>query len=630
MLPRAAARSLRGRSTLIPAASPFQLRTYANNNKPPKSSNYKPLPRVAPIPSRHGPDALKPLNQASTQGGPSAAASRSSDQTGKPDYSTLQDEFQGGGKKGGNNVSSSADASPKDSELKAAEKSTQPEYSTLQDEFQTSSSSSANTTPQDTSPSAIDPAKAKTQQENVDSEPAEAPKQEEKFQIPLHDLTKGIPSTLDAELEAASSNKTDPNDLTSASSGGRGDRQMPASAYITSAERRRNRLYSWMFAGMFLFAFTGPIYLGRNWETDEEEKKHADAPSGWGLGLFYNRMKARLADTLDYYNEPTFPKLLPNPDPVWERPYTLVLSLEDLLLHSEWTREHGWRMAKRPGVDYFLRYLSQYYELVIFTSVASMNADPVIRKLDPYRIIMWPLFREATRYKNGEYIKVGYSPLIYRDSQLTVYQQDLSYLNRPLNRVIMIDTVPGHVKLQPENAIILPKWTGDPNDKDLVSLIPFLEYTAAMGFDDTRTVLKSFEGKHIPTEFAAREAQARERFQAQLVADRAKKPRRSGVGLLGSALGIKAMPGAIDPMTGEAVSFSEGFEQGKMLQDQVRERGQKQYEVLEREIRENGAKWLEEMKADEKKMNEEAMNGMKAGFISWFGLGKKDEKKEGK
>ncbi len=111
---------------------------------------------------------------------------------------------------------------------------------------------------------------------------------------------------------------------------------------------------------------------------------------------------------MDYYNEPAFPKLLPNPDPAWERPYTLVLSMEDMLVKQEWTREHGWRIAKRPGVDYFLRYLSQYYELVIFTSIPSMTADPIIRKLDPFRIVMWPLFREATRYKNGEYIKVSF------------------------------------------------------------------------------------------------------------------------------------------------------------------------------------------------------------------------------
>lgn len=162
-----------------------------------------------------------------------------------------------------------------------------------------------------------------------------------------------------------------------------------------------------MYALLFGSAIFGTVYLGRNWESTEEESKHPNAPSGWGFGLFYNRASARLADMLDYYNEPAFAKLLPDPDPAWERPLTLVLSLEDLLVHSEWTREHGWRMAKRPGVDYFLRYLSQYYELVIFTSLPSMAGDPIIRKLDPYRVVMWPLFREATRYKNGEYIKVS-------------------------------------------------------------------------------------------------------------------------------------------------------------------------------------------------------------------------------
>jgi import inner membrane translocase subunit TIM50 len=80
--------------------------------------------------------------------------------------------------------------------------------------------------------------------------------------------------------------------------------------------------------------------------------------------------------------------------------------LEDLLLHSEWSTKHGYRLAKRPGLDYFLRYLSSQYELVIFTSVKSMDADPIIRKLDPFRLVMWPLFREATRFEKGEYIKV--------------------------------------------------------------------------------------------------------------------------------------------------------------------------------------------------------------------------------
>lgn len=242
---------------------------------------------------------------------------------------------------------------------------------------------------------------------------------------PLPDLTRGIPSTLDYEIAQASSARSSPTSLnirddpSNTSAGGRQGSDFPNSAYISSLERRRNRIANFMYASILGFSIFGTIYLGRNWDTEDEEIGHPDAPSGWGLGLFYNRAQARLRDMLDYYNEPAFPKLLPKPDPMMERPYTLVLSLEDLLVHSEWTREHGWRSAKRPGVDYFLRYLSQYYELVIFTSVASMNADPIIRKLDPFRIVMWPLFREATRFKDGKYIKVTTAEyLIQRESNL--------------------------------------------------------------------------------------------------------------------------------------------------------------------------------------------------------------------
>ena len=81
-------------------------------------------------------------------------------------------------------------------------------------------------------------------------------------------------------------------------------------------------------------------------------------------------------------------KLLPDllPDP-YQRPYTLVLELNDALVHLVWDKETGWRgifsfhgynniiinlslylVATRPGVKQFLSYLSRYYELVIFTS----------------------------------------------------------------------------------------------------------------------------------------------------------------------------------------------------------------------------------------------------------------------
>ena len=399
MLTRIAVRSLRANLPLLQAnIRPNKLRSFAQNYKLNSSGDFK-VSSSAQSPNSSGPTA-QGTSQSTGKGGLNAAiaGSRSSDKSRNPDLSAAQDKFQTD-TKGEGNTRPTNSPGPGAATPRSTDTNSHPEYSTLQDEFQTTSTSDQNTTPQDTSPSAIDPALARKNEEAVPS--------------PLHDLTKGIPSTLDAELSNASSTSgAEPSDLGIAknepriSAGGRGRGQLPASAYITSAERRRNRLMNWMFGGIFLFCLTGPIYLGRNWETEEEEKKHPDIPSGWGLGPFFNRARARLADTLNYYNEPAFPKLLPDPDPAFERPYTLVLSLEDLLVHSEWTREHGWRMAKRPGVDYFLRYLSQYYELVLFTSVQSMIADPVIRKLDPFRIIVWPLFREATLYKNGEYIKV--------------------------------------------------------------------------------------------------------------------------------------------------------------------------------------------------------------------------------
>lgn len=294
-----------------------------------------------------------------------------------------------------NRHSPSATVSKPTDDLRSA---SSPDYSKLQDEFQTSSSSEQNTAPQSSSPSAIDP--------------AEAQKQAQHQRQPLPDLTQGIPSTLDAEL-AENNAESKPTSLNvtedpseTAPGGGTEGRRLPRDAYELSSDRRRNRVANYLYGILFGSAFLNAVYMGRNWEDEEQEKKHPNAPSGWGFGMFYNRIVARWTDTMNYFNEPTFPKLLPNTDPAWERPYTLVLSLEDLLVHSEWTREHGWRMAKRPGVDYFLRYLSQYYEIVIFTSLPSMTGDSIIRKLDPYRIVMWPLYREATRYSNGEYIKV--------------------------------------------------------------------------------------------------------------------------------------------------------------------------------------------------------------------------------
>lgn len=194
---------------------------------------------------------------------------------------------------------------------------------------------------------------------------------------------------------------------------------------------------------------------------------------------------------------------------------------------------------------------------------------------------------------------------------MTNHSQDLSYLNRDLKKVLVIDTDPHHVKHQPENAIILPKWTGDPSDQTLVQLIPFLEYLATMGFDDVREVLKSFEGTYIPSEFARREKIMREKFEAQQ-GEKRKTGSKKSLGGLASYLGLTSQqqhhPDALN--TGE-------MGDGTMIWDQIRERGQKQYAEFDRRIREEGKQWLAEREAEEKRFQEEQMKSAMGG---WFGF----------
>ena len=174
------------------------------------------------------------------------------------------------------------------------------------------------------------------------------------------------------------------------------------------------------------------------------------------------------------------------------------------------------------------------------------------------------------------------------------------------------------MKNQPENAIILPPWKGDPKDQTLVQLIPFLEYLANMGFDDARGVLKSFDGKSIPEEFARREKLLREKYQAEHPT-KAKPKRSFGLGSMFKQQSPDGLP-----------SLEEAQAEGKMIWDIIRERGQRNYIELEKRIKEEGEKFLAEREAEEKRMNEEAMKDFqKGGFITrWISGGDGgDEKK---
>lgn len=150
-------------------------------------------------------------------------------------------------------------------------------------------------------------------------------------------------------------------------------------------------------------------------------------------------------------------KLLPDlevSDPHLIKP-VLVVDLDDLLIDLKYTPSEGWKCQKRPYVDEFINELSKYYEVVLFSDSSMMKTGGIAQKIDK-RQACQKLFREHTKLRHNEVTK------------------DLASLNRPINKIIILDFHPGAYHLQKENAIqIDEKWSGDTTDNTLKRMIPF-------------------------------------------------------------------------------------------------------------------------------------------------------------
>ncbi|GBB89218.1 hypothetical protein RclHR1_01590023 [Rhizophagus clarus] len=164
---------------------------------------------------------------------------------------------------------------------------------------------------------------------------------------------------------------------------------------------------------------------------------------------------------------------------------TLILDLDETLIHSTsrgsradahmievMVDNHAclYYVYKRPHVDHFLKKVSEWYKVVIFTASMPEYADPVIDWLDPNKnLICNRFFRQSCTNRNGAYIK-----------DLTIVEPDLS-------KVCLIDNSPISYAMQQENGIAIEGWISDPHDEALLDLLPFLD---ALRFtEDVRSIL---------------------------------------------------------------------------------------------------------------------------------------------
>ena len=125
---------------------------------------------------------------------------------------------------------------------------------------------------------------------------------------------------------------------------------------------------------------------------------------------------------------------------------------------------------KRPYLDFFLKVVSQWYDLVVYTASLEIYGTLVADKLDNKRnILNRRYYRQHCMLDYGSYTK-----------NLLAILPDLS-------SIFILDNSPGAYKRYPHNAIPIKSWFNDPTDTALLNLLPILD--ALRFVTDVRSVL---------------------------------------------------------------------------------------------------------------------------------------------
>ena len=166
------------------------------------------------------------------------------------------------------------------------------------------------------------------------------------------------------------------------------------------------------------------------------------------------------------------PPFLPKKEPKYK--YSLILDLDETIVHYIKYKNSEY-VQVRPYLDDFIKELSDYYEIIIFTASYQNYADLAINGIDIDKRIKYRLYRQHT-------MKIGNTVI-----------KDLSKLGRDLKKIIIIDNCSENYSLQPKNGINLIDFTGNNNDDILLYLKKDLIDLYKKNPDDVRPYLKQIQ-----------------------------------------------------------------------------------------------------------------------------------------
>ena len=143
--------------------------------------------------------------------------------------------------------------------------------------------------------------------------------------------------------------------------------------------------------------------------------------------------------------------------------FCLVLDLDETISHSL-KLNFGYYFLLRPGLIQFLTELSEFYEIIIFTSSPKIYADGIIDKIDQNgNLIAHRLYKPHVIFERGKSVK------------------KLNLIGRDLNKIIFVDNMKSNAKYNPKNLYLIPSWTDDIFDNELYKLKRKLKYICTSG-----------------------------------------------------------------------------------------------------------------------------------------------------
>ena len=184
------------------------------------------------------------------------------------------------------------------------------------------------------------------------------------------------------------------------------------------------------------------------------------------LFCFLNKSPVNILNVTDEDDKALIP-----PSPFIKKPlekkFCLVLDLDETLTHNS-TLSFGHYFLLRPGAVNFLTKVSEYFEIIIFTSSSQSYANNILDKIDQQKkLISHRLYKKHTTSEGGKIIK------------------DLSKIGRDLKKIIFVDNLKVNAKYNLDNLYLIKTWTDDVMDNELEILGNFLENIVNSGkFND--------------------------------------------------------------------------------------------------------------------------------------------------